>query len=471
MSQPIVIVGGDAAGMSAASKAKREDPDRDVIVFERGEWVSYGACGFPYYVKGEVERLSDLVSMKPEEFIEERDIDLRTGHEVTAIDRADRTVTVTGPDGEFEQAYSELLIATGARAVEPPLDGMDLTGVFTLHSMAAAAQVRDALGMETPERRSSTSGYGEAAAEYGETGHPDVVGIIGGGYIGIEMAEAFAAHQLEVHLFEMLPHTLQPFGAEAAATVEEQLREQGVTLHLDTPVDAIVGEDHVEGIATGDDTIDVDLALVGVGVAPNTELAEAADVELGSTGAIATDEYGRTNDENVYAAGDCAEATHVVTGEPDHVPLALTANRAGRAIGQTLSGDPTPVGEIAGTAALKAFDLEVARTGVIDEERARDAGFDPVSVTITTESRAHYYPGSTEIKIQLVGDSESGRVLGASMVGPEGVAKRIDTVATALHTELTAQELSSLDLSYAPPFSPVWDPVLTAGKVLDGKLS
>jgi NADPH-dependent 2,4-dienoyl-CoA reductase/sulfur reductase-like enzyme len=471
MTAPTVIVGGDAAGMSAASKLKRAAPDRDVIVFERGEWVSYGACGFPYYVKGAVETLSDLVSVTPEAFIEQRDIDLRTTHEVTAFDRTAQTVTVVGPDGEFEQEYADLLVATGARAVEPPLDGMDMQGVFTLHSMKAAAQLREALGMETPERRSSTSGYGEAAAEYGETGHPDTVGIIGGGYIGIEMAEAFAAQQLEVHLFEMLPHTLQPFGTEAAVTVEEHLHEQGVALHLNTSVDALAGDEHVEQILTGEAAVDVDLALVGVGVAPNTELAEQAGIELGPTGAIETDEHGRTNDTHVYAAGDCAESTHVVTGAPEHVPLALTANRAGRAIGQTLAGDPTPVGEIAGTAALKAFDLEVARTGVIDEERARSAGFDPVSVTITTESRAHYYPDSKEIKIQLVGDSESGRVLGASMVGVEGVAKRIDTVATALHTELTAQELSYLDLSYAPPFSPVWDPVLTAGKVLDGKLS
>jgi NADPH-dependent 2,4-dienoyl-CoA reductase/sulfur reductase-like enzyme len=212
--------------------------------------------------------------------------------------------------------------------------------------------------------------------------------------------------------------------------------------------------------------VPVDLALVGVGVAPNTELAESAGIETGETGGIATDEYGKTNDDHAYAAGDCAEATNVVTGTPDHVPLALTASRAGRAIGQTLAGEPMPVGDIAETAAVKSFDLEVARTGVIDEAVSADAGFDPVPVTITTESRAHYYPGGTEIQMTVVGDRESGRVLGASMVGREGVPKRIDTVATALHAGMTARELSYLDLSYAPPFSPVWDPVLTAAKVL-----
>jgi len=452
---PIVVVGGDAAGMSAASKLKRERPDREVVVFERGEWVSYGACGLPYYVKGEVESLEDLVSIPPESFIEEREIDLRTGHEVTAIDREARTVTVEAPEGTFEQPYSDLLVATGARAVEPPLDGMGLDGVFTLHDMDTAAEIRRYLGLE-----------GETDA--GDA--PDRVGVIGGGYVGVEMVEAFAAHGFEVHLFEMLPHVLQPFGPEAAAVVEDHLREQGVHLHLDTPVDAILGDDRATAIATGDEAVAVDLALVGVGVAPNVELAEAAGIELGDTGAIATDEYGRTSDEHVYAAGDCAEATHVVTGEPDHVPLALTANRAGRAIGQTLAGDPTPVGEIAGTAAAKAFDLAVARTGLTDEERAREAGFDPVSVSITTGSRAHYYPGGEEIRVTMLADRDTGRVLGASMVGREGVAKRIDTVATALHAGMTAHQLSYLDLSYAPPFSPVWDPVLTAAKVLDGEL-
>ena len=465
MTAPVVVVGGDAAGMSAASKFKREAPDREVVVFERGEWVSYGACGLPYYVKGAVETLDDLVSVTPEEFVEKRGIDLRTNHEVTAIDREAQTVTVGGPDGAFEQPYSDLLIATGARAVEPPLDGMDREGVFTLHGMRAGADIRQALGVETPSVDTH-----EVAADYAAAVSPESVGIIGGGYIGIEMAEAFAERGLEVHLFEMLSHTLQPFGAEAAATVEDHLREQGVRLHLDTAVDEIRGDERVDAIAAGDVDVPVDLALVGVGVEPNTELAETAGVDLGETGAIATDEYGRTNDEHVYAAGDCAEATHVVTGEPDHVPLALTANRAGRAIGQTFAGDPTPVGEIAGTAAVKAFDLDVARTGLVDEALARDAGFDPVSVTITAPSRAHYYPGGSEIQITILGDRESGRVLGASMVGREGVAKRIDTVAAALHTEMTVHQLSYLDLSYAPPFSPVWDPVLTAAKVLEGKL-
>ncbi|WP_137284317.1 FAD-dependent oxidoreductase [Halorussus salinisoli] len=471
MGETFVVIGGDAAGMSAASKAKRENPDLDVIVFEKGEWVSYGACGMPYYVKGEIAELEDLVAITPEEFREERNIDLRTHSEVVGIDREAKTVTVerseanrasepragrndprANDDGTYEQAYDDLLVATGARAIRPPIDGMDLDGVFTFHSMERAREVRDIVAGDAAER-------------------PESVGIIGGGYIGLEMAEAFDARGLDVSVFEMLPHVLAPFGDSIAETVEDHLREQGVSLHLDTLVEEISGEQgRVAAIETEDDRYSVDSVLVATGVAPNAELAESAGIELGETGAIATDEYGRTDDPHVYAAGDCAEAHNVVTDAPDYVPLALTANRAGRAIGATVAGDPTEVGGIVGTAVVKVFDLEVARTGVTDPEVAEEAGFDPVSQVVTAGSRAHYYPGGEPITVEMVGDRETGRLLGAAMVGEEGVAKRIDTVATALHAGMTVEEVQNLDLSYAPPFGPTWDPVLTAAKVLSGKL-
>jgi NADPH-dependent 2,4-dienoyl-CoA reductase/sulfur reductase-like enzyme len=447
MSDTFVIVGGDAAGMSAASKAKREDPDMDVIVFEKGEWVSYAACGMPYYLKGEVEELDDLVAVNPEQFREERDIDLRTGHEVVDVDPETEAVTVEGDGERFAQSYDHLLVATGATAIEPPFDGMGLDGVFTLHDMDEA----------------------DAIERYVTETAPESAAIVGGGYVGIELAEALSARGVDVSLYEMLPHVLQPFGNAVAEVVEDHLREQGVDLHLDTAVSGFVGAESVERVALEDGTRSADVAIVGVGVTPNTYLAADAGLELGETGAVATDEYGRTNHENVYAAGDCAEADHVVTGEPAHVPLALTANRAGRAIGQTVTGNPERVGAIAGTAIVKAFDLGAARTGVVDEGRARDAGFDPVSVSISTPTRAHYYPGASELTVTLLADRESGRLLGGSVVGREG-AKRIDTIATALTAGMTVSELRDADLAYAPPFSPVWDPVLTAAKVLAGKL-
>jgi NADPH-dependent 2,4-dienoyl-CoA reductase/sulfur reductase-like enzyme len=447
MSDTLVVVGGDAAGMSAASKAKRENPEIDVIVFEKGQWVSYAACGMPYYVKGAVEELDDLVTVTPAQFRDERDVDLRTGNEVVDIDPESETVTVEGGSETFDQPYDHLLVATGASAIEPPFDGMDLDGVFTIHDMDEAGEIEQYVADQSPE----------------------TAAIVGGGYVGIEMAEALAAHDVTVHLYEMLPHVLQPFGEPVAERVEEHLREQGVTLHLETAVSGFSGDGDVERVHFDDTSAPADIAIVGVGVEPNVDLAAEAGIELGPTGAIATDEFGRTNHENVYAAGDCAEARHVVTGKPDHVPLALTANRAGRAIGQTVTGTPTPVGEIAGTAIVKAFDLGAARTGVVDEDRAREAGFDPVSVTISAPTRAHYYPGGVELAVTLLADRETGELLGGSLVGREG-AKRVDTVATALHAGMTVSELQNADLAYAPPFSPVWDPVLTAGKVLQGQL-
>ncbi|UTF55216.1 FAD-dependent oxidoreductase [Natronosalvus rutilus] len=447
MSDPFVVIGGDAAGMSAASKAKREDPERDVIVFEKGEWVSYAACGMPYYVKGDVEDLEDLVAMTAETFREERDVDLRTGHEVVEIDPEREVVAVEADGDRFEQPYGHLLVATGARAIEPPFDGLDREGVFTIHDMDEA----------------------DAIERYVREHDLETAAIVGGGYVGIEMAEALSAHGISVDLYEMLPHVLQPFGEAVADVVEDHLREQGVTLHLETAVSGFSGDDRVERVHLEDGDEPADVAIVGVGVTPNVELAADAGVEVGETGAIATDEYGRTNLESVFAAGDCAEARHVVTDEPDHVPLALTANRAGRAIGETVIGSPTPVGGIAGTAIVKAFDLGAARTGLLDEERAREVGFDPVSVTITAATRAHYYPGGADLTVTLVADREDGTLLGGSVVGREG-AKRIDTVATALEAGMTVTDLQNADLAYAPPFSPVWDPILTAAKVLSGKL-
>jgi NADPH-dependent 2,4-dienoyl-CoA reductase/sulfur reductase-like enzyme len=448
MTETFVVIGGDAAGMSAASKARREDPDLEIIAFEKGDWVSYAACGMPYYVKGDVDSLDDLVQVTPDAFRTERDIDLRRNHEVVGIDPGRQTVTVSTDNGRFEQPYDQLLVATGARAIEPPFAGMDLDGVFTIHDMDEA----------------------DAIHTYVTESDPETAAIVGGGYVGIEMAEALAGRGLDIHLFEMLPHVLQPFGELAATVVEDHLREQDVELHLDTPVEGFGGEETVTSVELDSGPVPADIVIVGVGVEPNVELAEDAGIEIGETGAIATDEYGRTNYETIFAAGDCAEATNVVTGEADHVPLALTANRSGRAIGQTVTGTATEVGEIAGTAIVKAFDLGTARTGILDEARARDAGFDPISVEITAPTRAHYYPGAEELTVTLVADRESERVLGASVVGREG-AKRIDTIATALHAGLTVSEVENLDLAYAPPFSPVWDPIATAAKVLAGSLA
>jgi NADPH-dependent 2,4-dienoyl-CoA reductase/sulfur reductase-like enzyme len=449
MSDQFVIVGGDAAGMSAASKAKRENPDLHVVVFERGEWVSYGACGLPYYIKDEIPNLDDLVAVEPKEFVEERNIDLRLNHEVVEVDPDDQTVTAEVGGEQVREDYDQLLISTGAHAVEPPIQGITLDNVYTLHNLED----------------------GKAIKSFVDSGEPTKATLIGGGYIGLEMAEALNGRGLDVEIFEALPHVLGPFGERTAEVVEDHLRDKDIDLNLGISVDQILGSNgRVEAVKTKSGTQETDLVVVGTGIKPNVELAEEAGIRISPTGAIATDQYGRTNYDNVYAAGDCSDATNAVSLQPDYVPLALTANRFGRAIGESVATESdVPVGQIVGTALVKVFDLEVARTGLLDDERIEEAGFEPVRQTIETESRAHYYPGGKTIQITMTADRDSGRLLGASMVGEEGVAQRINTVATALHNKVTLTELEQYDLAYSPPFSPVWDPVLTAAKVLDGK--
>jgi len=466
--ETFVVVGGDAAGMSAASKAKRDDPDLEVVVFEKGEWVSYGACGLPYYVKGEIQSLEDLVSVTPEQFREERDIDLRTGHEVVAIDPETRTVTAESADGEVVQGYDHLLIATGAAAVLPPIEGMEREGVFTLGSMSDGKELRDYVtrARDTGDLHQPDEG---PACQFLETCEGPV-GVVGGGYIGVEMAEALAANDFEVHLFQRGDRLLKPFGEAASEAVIEHLRDQDVAVYLGGGVERFDGEGRVEAVATADERVPVDMVLVGTGVRPRTDLAEAAGVDLGPTGAVATDAYRETNLPEVYAAGDCAESEHVVTGEPTYVPLALTANRHGRAVGRTVAGTPTEGGGVAGTAAIKAFDVEAGRTGLL-EDRAREAGFDPLSGTIQAKSRAGYYPEGGTVTVTLTADRASGRVLGGSLLSEygEGAVHRSHALVGAVTEGITLGALSNYDLAYAPPFNTTWDPVLTAAKVLEGR--
>ena len=465
--ETFVVIGGDAAGMSAASKAKRDNPDLEVVVFEKGAWVSYGACGLPYYIKGEIQSLENLVSVTPEEFREQRDIDLRTGHEVVGIDTDDRTVTARGDD-TVVQAYDHLLIATGAAAVEPPIDGLEREGVYTLGSMTDGKELREYVARARSQSDLQQPDSGPACQFLEHcTGS---VGIVGGGYIGVEMAEALGGNGFEVHLFQRGDSVLTPFGDETAQRVLEHLREQDVAVYLDSEVTELAGDDSIEAVVTGDERVPVEMALVGTGVTPRTELAESAGVETGPTGAIATDAHAETNVPDVYAAGDCAEATHVVTGEPAHVPLALTANRRGRAVGATVAGTPTEGGGVAGTAAVKTFDIEAARTG-LGPEAAREAGLDPVTRTIEANSRAGYYPEGGRVGVTLTADRDSRRVLGGSLVSEygEGAVHRSHALVAAVTEGTTVGELANYDLAYAPPFNTTWDPILTAAKVLDGE--
>jgi NADPH-dependent 2,4-dienoyl-CoA reductase/sulfur reductase-like enzyme len=470
MSDPFVVVGGDAAGLSAASKCKREDPDREVIVFEKDKWVSFAHCGMPYYIKGEIESQTDMLSLSPDE-IEERGIDLRRQYEVTGVDTDEQFITYNTRVGKtVRQKYGDLLIATGAHAAAP-FDGIDLDGAFTLHHMDSAAAIRAYLTDPDDEHGIDNEFVDTGLVEkYADMRSPQSVAIVGGGYVGVEMAEAFHAHDLDIHLFQRGERVLEPFGEDVGEAVCDRLESKGIDLHLGTEVTHLSGAGHIDAVVTEDGRTPVDCALVGVGIEPNTNIVTGTDVQLGESGAIAIDDFGQTSAEGVYAAGDCAEMRHAVTGDYDWVPLGLTANRAGRAIGRTIAGDPEPIGDIAGTAVVKAFELECGRAGILDHERAREAGFDPVSETVTAGSRSGYYPGNEEMTVHMVADRETRQVLGGAIVGEDRAAIRIDTLSTALEANMTVVELERLDLAYAPPFSPVWDPVLVAAKVLRSTL-
>ena len=330
-----VVVGGDAAGMSAASKAKRDDPDLNVVVFEKGLWVSYGACGLPYYIKGEIQSLDDLVSVTPEEFCEERDIDLRTGHEVVDIDPDDAVVTARSDDEDVTQAYDACLVATGSEAVTPPIEGIEREGVYTLGSMSDGNDLREYVSRARSEGDLQQPDEGPACQFLQTCNGP--VGIVGGGYIGVEMAEALAANDFEVHLFQRGGRVLNPFSEATSEAVLEHLAGQNVAVYLDTEVRELDGDGAVDAVVTADSRVPVEMVLVGTGVRPRTDLAEAAGIELGETVAIATDASRETNLPDVYAAGDCAEAEHVVTGEPSARQSRDDRRRAGVSRGRPRS--------------------------------------------------------------------------------------------------------------------------------------
>lgn len=454
MRERFIVTGGDAAGMSAASKARRENPELEIIALEKGDWASYAACGLPYYLKGNVDNIEDLIAIPPEVFQEKRDIDLRLNHEVTKIIPEKKKIVVKSQRNEIEFNYNKLLISTGARVARPRIEGIDSQGVFFLRGMSDGIKIR----------------------EYLEKREPKSVLIVGGGYIGLEMAEAFHAWGMSVSIVELLPHLLSTFSPEIVEIVERDVKDY-VRLYLGKRVNSIreIDKDKLsvsisDGENKNQEYIETAMVLMATGIIPETTLARDTGIKLGKSGAIITDEYGETNISAIYAAGDCTEVKSVVTGQNIYLPLALTANRNGRAVGTTIAGEKTPLSPIAGTAVVKVFQLEVATTGLTDLDAAKEYGFNPVKVTIDSHSRAGYCPGAKPIKISLIADRDSKRILGSSMVGEEGVSKRIDIIATALYSRITVQELENLDLAYAPPFSPVWDPVLTAARVLNGRL-
>jgi NADPH-dependent 2,4-dienoyl-CoA reductase/sulfur reductase-like enzyme len=443
MAERLLVIGGVAAGMSAASKARRMRKDFEITVYEKSGFVSYGSCGFPYFIKGEIPRIEDIVVRTPAQFAKQN-IDVHVGHEVLAIDPANRTVQVRdlATGREFSDQWDRLVLSTGGAAVRPPITGLDLPGVFVLRTVEDAVAIRKWIDEHQPR-----------------TGV-----IVGGGYIGLEMAEALAEHNMQLTLVEMASQALTLLDPELATHVHDELARQKVDLRLECPVERFEGDERVRVAVAGGQQFPADIVIFSVGIKPGVGLAAGAGIALGPTGAVAVDDHQRTNVEHIWAGGDVAEALHLVTGKPAYVPLGTTANKQGRVAGTNAAGGDASFGGIVGTAVVKIFDLHVATTG-LSETRARAEGFDVETVTATGSSRAHYMPGHLPVHVKLVFERGSQRMLGAQMLGQEGIAKRIDTVAAALHAGWSTYELAALDLSYAPPFAPVWDPVLVAANL------
>ena len=443
-----LVIGGDAAGMSAASRSKRNQPEMEVTVLEQTEDVSYSACGMPYNIADPDREMDDLVVRSAPVFREKQGIDLRTGHRAEAIDTAAKTVSGRTLQGEhFEVSYDKLLIATGASPVIPELPGFDLPGVVGLKSLTDGKRIKQFIRDQDIKK----------------------VVIIGMGYIALEMSEALRARNIEVHMVKPRPVFLPRFNEQLAAMVFEEVKGNGVHMHAGHTVAKIEKAGENLKVVCPDLAIEGQMVLVSIGVRPNSQIAEKAGIKLGVAKSIAVDRSLLTSNRDIYAAGDCADAYQVVTGQKTWVPLALWAGRGGWAVADHVSGKDVCLQGIVGTAVFKVFDLQVAGTG-LNLAEAEKAGFDPAEVTIKSRSRAHAHPGSKTISVHMVGDRKSGRLLGVQMVGQEGVAHRINAPAVALQAGLTVEAFSQSDLAYAPPFSPVWDPMLTAANQLLKKL-
>lgn len=438
MSERCLIIGGDAAGMSAASQIRRRQPDWDVVVLERGRFVSYAACGIPYAIAGDAKR-ADLEVFPAERFRSERGIDLRTGWEVRDIDVHNRTVFAVHDDGEEHIAWDRLLIATGARAIRPDWPGSAFRGVVGVRNLEDLERITALMERD-----------------------PKKAVIVGAGYVGLEMAEAFHRRGLQVTVLERADGVMGGVDPKITELVQAEMGQR-CDLRLGVTVQGFEGKGHdLTGVLTDQGTVPADIAIVALGVRPRVGLAERAGIALGVTGAIAVDDRQRTSAPDVFAAGDCAQARHLVSHEPAWIPLALTANRAGRVAGTVMAGGDAVFPGILGSAVTRICQLAVARTG-LDEKAAKAAGIEVSAVAATASDRAHYIEGHQPVWVKLFFRTDDRRLVGALLAGRDAaLGKRCDVLAVAITAGMTVDEVGDLDLTYAPPFAPVWDPILKA---------
>uniref|UniRef100_A0AAU1U6U6 FAD-dependent oxidoreductase n=1 Tax=Streptomyces sp. NBC_00119 TaxID=2975659 RepID=A0AAU1U6U6_9ACTN len=443
----LVVIGGDAAGMSAASQARRmRGPDElEIVAFERGHFSSYSACGIPYWVGGEVAGRDELIARTPEEH-RERSIDLRMRTEVTELDVAGGRVRSRELDTGTEvwTSYDKLVIATGARPVRPRIPGIDAPGVHGVQTLDDGQALLDSLAA-TQGRRAV---------------------VVGAGYIGVEMAEALIRRGYEVTVVNRGPEPMSTLDPDMGRLVHESMTGMDITMVDDAEVTKILtGDDgRARAVATTSDEYPADVVVLGIGVRPETSLARSAGLPLGEHGGLLTDLAMRVRGhENIWAGGDCVEVLDLVSGRERHIALGTHANKHGQVIGTNAGGGYATFPGVVGTAVSKVCDLEIARTG-LREKDARRAGLQYVSATIESTSRAGYYPGTAPMTVKMIAERRTGRLLGVQIVGREGAAKRVDIAAVALTAGMTVDQMTALDLGYAPPFSPVWDPILVAAR-------
>ncbi|PVC79452.1 FAD-dependent oxidoreductase [Streptomyces sp. CS131] len=447
----LVVIGGDAAGMSAASQARRlKGRDAlEIVAFERGHFTSYSACGIPYWVGGDVEERDDLIARTPGEH-RERDIDLRMRTEVTELDVAGQRVKALDRESgnTYWTGFDKLVIATGARPVRPALPGMDAAGVHGVQTLDDGQALLDSLD-------ALRSGEGPRRAV-----------VVGAGYIGVEMAEAMLKRGFEVTVLNRGEQPMATLDADMGRLVHDAMDGLGITTVNGAAVTKILTDrdGRVTEVVTEAGTYPADVVVLGIGVEPETALAREAGLPVGPHGGLLTDLAMRVvGHDNIWAGGDCVEVLDLVAGRTRHIALGTHANKHGQVIGSNVGGGYGTFPGVVGTAVSKVCDLEIARTG-LREKDARTVGLRYVTATIESTQRAGYYPGAKPMTVKMIAELRTGRLLGVQIVGREGSAKRVDVAAVALTAGMTVEQMTALDLGYAPPFSPVWDPVLVAAR-------
>ncbi len=455
--QKLVVIGAVAAGTKAASKAKRDNPGLDVKVFTKERYISYAGCGLPYYIGGIIKEKQELLVRSPEDFKKEQGIDIYTEHEVKRIDASSKKVTVENlKNGEISEfSYDKLIIATGASPIVPPLDNINLTNIFTLRSVSDAFAIRELV----------------------DSGKVKKAVVVGGGFIGLEAAENLKHRGLDVTIVELVPHILPPFDEEIALYAQNHMESKGVKILTGEKVTGFDGVDgKVTTVKTSAGDIEADLVILSIGVRANTAIAAEAGIELGVTRAIKVNKYMETNIKDIYAAGDCAENTNLITGKPAWYPMGSTSNKTGRIAGHNaaLQNQEEALKEslegVLGTTIVRLFDVNAAKTGLSERDAVKE-GYEIETVLVPANDRAHYFPGYKEIMTKLIVDKNTHKVLGAQVIG-EGVAdKPIDTIATAITLGAKVSDLAKLDLAYAPPFSMAMSSTILSANVMLNKLT